>query len=108
MAVSVCVCVVHVLLLLLMMIIIIRLQPLAEAKYATLQTHYVFQPIAVETLGLINESATSFLYNLGQANFARQREDRETQFFFVSTPYSFYLHDCFLSLATRISVCFRL
>ena len=28
-----------------------------EAKYATLQTHYDFQPIAVETLGPINESA---------------------------------------------------
>jgi len=35
-----------------------------EAKYATLQSHYDFQPIAVETLGPINESATSFLYDL--------------------------------------------
>ena len=34
-----------------------------EAKYATLQSHYDLQPIAVETLGLINESATSFLYD---------------------------------------------
>ena len=34
-----------------------------EAKYATLRTHYDFQPIAIETLGLINESATSFLYD---------------------------------------------
>jgi len=30
-----------------------------EAKYATLRTHYDFQPIAVETLGPINESTTS-------------------------------------------------
>ena len=37
-----------------------------EAKYVTLQTNYDFQPIAVETLGPINESATSFLYDLGQ------------------------------------------
>ena len=32
-----------------------------EAKYATLRTLYDFQPIAVETLGPIEESATSFL-----------------------------------------------
>ena len=31
-----------------------------EAKYATLRTHYDFQPIAVETLGPINESATCY------------------------------------------------
>jgi len=37
-----------------------------DAKYATLQSHYDFQPIAVETLGPINESATSFLYDLGR------------------------------------------
>ena len=35
-----------------------------EAKYTTLRTHYDFQPIAVETLGPINKSATSFLYDL--------------------------------------------
>jgi len=28
-----------------------------EAKYAALQTHNIFQPIAVETLDPINESA---------------------------------------------------
>ena len=37
-----------------------------ETKYATLRTHYDFQPIAVETLGPINKSATSFLYDLGR------------------------------------------
>ena len=31
-----------------------------EATYATLQTQFDFQPIAVETLGSINESVTSF------------------------------------------------
>ena len=31
-----------------------------EATYATLQTQFDFQPIAVETLGPINESVTSF------------------------------------------------
>jgi len=37
-----------------------------EAKYTTLWTHYDFQPIPAEALGPINESATSFLYHLGQ------------------------------------------
>jgi len=50
-----------------------------EAKYATLRTHYDFQPIAVETLGLINESATSFLCDLGRRI---SLEDREPQFLF--------------------------
>jgi len=36
-----------------------------EAKYITLQTHYDFYPIAVKTLGPINESAVSFLFDLG-------------------------------------------
>ena len=33
-----------------------------EAKYATLQTHYDFQPIVGETLGPINESTTSYKF----------------------------------------------
>ena len=37
-----------------------------EAKYATLQTHNDIQPIAVETLCPINESATTFLYYVGR------------------------------------------
>ena len=53
-----------------------------EAKYATLQTHYDFQPIAVETLGPINKSATSFLYDLGRRISLVSGEDREPQFLF--------------------------
>ena len=53
-----------------------------EAKYATLRTHYDFQPIAVETLGPINESATTFLYNLGRLISLVSGEDRELQFLF--------------------------
>jgi len=33
-----------------------------KAKYATLQTHYDFQPIVGETLGPINESTTSYKF----------------------------------------------
>ena len=54
-----------------------------EAKYATLRTHYDFQPIAVETLGPINnESATTFLYNLSRLISLVSGEDREPQFLF--------------------------
>jgi len=53
-----------------------------EAKYATLRTHYDFQPIAVETLGSINESATFFLYDLGRRISLVSEEDREPQFLF--------------------------
>ena len=53
-----------------------------EAKYATLRTHYDFQPIAVETLGPINESATYFLHDLGRRISFVSGEDREPQFLF--------------------------
>ena len=53
-----------------------------EAKYATLRTHYDFQPIAVETLGAINESATGFLHDLGRRISLVSGEDREPQFLF--------------------------
>ena len=36
-----------------------------QAKYAALSGSYVFQPIALETLGSINESAVQFLNDLG-------------------------------------------
>ena len=52
-----------------------------EAKYANLQSRYDFQPIAVETLGPINESATSFLYGLGRRISLVSGEDREPQLF---------------------------
>jgi len=35
-------------------------------KYATLESHYIFQPIAVETLGLFNGSAVSLVSGLGR------------------------------------------
>ena len=53
-----------------------------EAKYATLRTHYDFQTIAVETLGLINEISTSFLHDLGRRISLVSGEDREPQFLF--------------------------
>ena len=74
-----------------------------EAKYATLQSHYDFQPIAVETLSAINESATSFLYDFGRWISVVSGEDREPQFLFQRISVSIQrfnavlLDDSFLS-----------
>jgi len=53
-----------------------------EAKYAALQTHHIFQPIAMETLGPINESACAFLDDLGRRISVLSGDDREHLFLF--------------------------
>jgi len=70
-----------------------------EAKYATLRTHYDFQPIAVETLGPINESATCFLHDLGWRISLVSGEDREPQFLFqrISVAIQCFCTTVFLS-----------
>ena len=60
-----------------------------EAKYAALQTHHIFQPIAVETLGPINESARAFLDDLWMANFCSERRWQRA-FVFISTHFCCY------------------
>ena len=57
-----------------------------EAKYATLQTQYDFQPIAVQTLGPVNESAF-FSVRIGSASFARERGGQRASVF-VSAHFS--------------------
>jgi len=52
------------------------------AKYAALQTHHIFQPIAVVTLGPINESARAFLDDLGRRIYVLSGDDREHLFLF--------------------------
>ena len=47
------------------------------ASRKELQTHHVFQPIAVETLGPINESARAFLDDLGRRISVLSGDDRE-------------------------------
>ena len=77
-----------------------------EAKYATLRTHYDFQPITVETVGSINESATSFLHDLGRRISLVSWEDREPQFLFqrisvdIQRFNAVLLHDGFFCLLT--------
>ena len=58
--------------------------------HAALQTHHIFQPIAVETLGPINESARAFLDDLGRRISVLSGDYREHLFllpFSVLTPH---------------------
>jgi len=53
-----------------------------RTKYAALQTHHIFQPIAVETLGPINESLRAFLDDLGRWISVLSGDDTEHLFLF--------------------------
>ena len=52
------------------------------AKYSALGAPYDFQPVAVETLGPLNESACKFLNNLGRKIGDNTGDDRSTSFLF--------------------------
>jgi len=54
-----------------------------EVKYSDLHAaSYSFQPIAVETLGLINESAVDFLCELRGRISSEFQEERQTVYLF--------------------------
>ena len=48
------------------------------AKYITLEDQYIFQPIAVESLGPMNWEARKFLADLGRKISRVSGDDRET------------------------------
>ena len=50
------------------------------AKYAALPGSYLFQPIALETLGSINESAVQFWNNIGHRIASTFADDKEEQY----------------------------
>ena len=50
------------------------------AKYADLPASYLFQPVALETLGPINDSSVDFLSELGSRIGTASGEIRERQF----------------------------
>ena len=52
------------------------------AKYAGLERTHIFQPVAVENLGMMNASAYGFLAGLGQKISAISGDDRETCYLF--------------------------
>ena len=51
-------------------------------KYADMPASFSFQPIAVETLGPINESALDFLRELGRRISVKTNDERQTAFLF--------------------------
>ena len=53
-----------------------------SAKYTDIETNYMFQPIAVESLGPINASGCAFLSKLGRKLSTQSGDDRETSFLF--------------------------
>jgi len=57
-----------------------------EAKYADIDSRYVFEPIAVELLGVFNSSARLILNELAKMISANSGETREASFFYSSVP----------------------
>ena len=50
------------------------------SKYAELQMHYIFVPVAVETLGPINSEGLTFISDLGRRLTAITGDTRETSY----------------------------
>jgi len=73
-----------------------------EDKYSGLAADYLFQPIAVETLGPINESASDFFSLLAKKISHYSGDERETTFLFqrvsvlVQRFNGVLLHDSFV------------
>jgi len=53
-----------------------------EEKYADLDGRYIFEPIAIETLGVFNTSARQLLSDLGRKISESTGEAREASFLF--------------------------
>ena len=53
-----------------------------EGKYSDLPASFSFHPIAVETLGPINESAVDFLRELGRRISSKFQEERQSAYLF--------------------------
>ena len=53
-----------------------------EDKYVDLGARYIFEPIAIETLGVFNASAHQFLADLGRRISTNTGEARETRYLF--------------------------
>ena len=53
-----------------------------EEKYVDLGARYIFEPIAVETLGVFNASARHLLDDLGRRISENMGEARETSFLY--------------------------
>jgi len=75
-----------------------RAAELKISKYSGLDDKCVFQPIAVESLGPLNETACQFLKELGRRISAQSGDERESAFLFRRLPFS----DSMLSCSTTV------
>jgi len=57
-----------------------------ESKYSSLPPDYLFQPVAIETLGPLNASALNFLSEVGRRLTSLSGDPRETSFLFQRLP----------------------
>jgi len=75
-----------------------------KEKYIEIEARHIFQPIAMETLGVFSSSARQFLSSLGHRIFTSSGEARETCFLFQRIPVlmqrfnAVLLHDCLPAL----------
>ena len=53
-----------------------------ESKYSSLPPEYLFQPVAIETLGPLNALAVNFLSEVGRRLTSLSGDPRETSFLF--------------------------
>jgi len=53
-----------------------------EIKYSSLPPDFIFQPVAIETLGLLSASALNFLSEVGRRLTSLSRDSCETSFLF--------------------------
>ena len=53
-----------------------------ESKYSSLPPDYMFQPVAIETLGLINASTLNFLSEMARRLTSLSGDSRQTSFLF--------------------------
>ena len=53
-----------------------------ESKYSPLSPEYLFQPVAIETLGPLSASARNFLSEVGRRLTSLSGDSRETSFLF--------------------------
>ena len=56
-----------------------RAAELKIAKYSSLEDNCIFQPIAVESTGPLNETACQFLKDLGRRISAQSGDERERE-----------------------------
>ena len=69
-----------------------RAAELKIAKYSSLEDKCIFQPIVVESLDPLNETACQFLKDLGRSISAQSGDERESAFLFQRLSVLITLH----------------